>query len=282
MRPPDAHVDASHSASRPLAIVSVALPVAIIVALVLTYLLAPAFYLRHVLEAYRRETQAVEIATFVFLVLAGLVLVRAVWRQAVRWRTGREPGSGWALGILVLVMLACFFVAGEEIDWGDSWGLWGAAAPKGDLDALNIHNTSALPIKSLGSLFLVAVFFGLPIAWALRDRLKLPSGLGAAVPRWPVIVAMALAFGWRLIKNVYVGFVGEANLGAYSDGGLYWQFIEQINEQKELLIAAALFLYAVWRLRATRPPRPADATQPTPPAAKPSLGSRPAGAGGRG
>jgi len=254
--------DGSPDCPRPLAALTVALPLLIIAALVGLYLIDTRFYLQYILEALHRETQAVEIATFISLVLAGLVLIRAAWRQAVRWRATREPGSGWALGILAVVTLACFFVAGEEIDWGDSWGLWGAAAPKGELDALNIHNTSALPIKSLGSAFLIAVFFGLPIAWALRDRLKLPRGLSPAVPRWPVIVAMAIAFGWRLVKNVYVGVVGEANLGAYGDGGLYWDFIEQINEQKELLIAVALFLYAVWRLRATRLPRPTTADQP--------------------
>ncbi len=240
---------------RPLAltVLTLALPVAIIAAMVGIYLVDPQFYLAYILEALHRETQAVEIGTFIFLVLAGLGLIGAVWRQARHWRATREPGSGLALGILVLVMLACFFVAGEEIDWGDTWGLWGKNAPKGDLVALNLHNTSALPIKSLGSLFLIVVFFGLPLAWALRDRLKLPAGLVAAVPQWPVVVAMAIAFAWRLVKNVYILSVGgKGNLGAYGDGGVYWDFIEQINEQKELLIAVALFLYALWRLRATR------------------------------
>ncbi len=241
---------------RGLTILTVVTPLAIIAALVLSYVISPSFYLTYVLEAEMREYQAVEIATFTLLLLAGLVLVGVVWRLwglRARWK---QPGDvlyrGWyGLGLVFIVMLACFFVAGEEIDWGDSYGWWGENPPKGDREMLNLHNTSPLPIKSMGSLFLVVVFFVLPLAWALRDRVKLPTGLGIVIAEWPVVVAMAVAFTWRLSKNIYVSSVGKDNLGVHGDGGLYWDFVEQLNEHKELLVAVALFFYAVWMIRRT-------------------------------
>lgn len=246
--PPPTQPLAGREPGRAAAVATVALPVLILLTLVGIYLISPRFYLDYILEALKRERQAVEIATFSFLFLGGIVMIAVVARQCRRRRELAEPGSTAALVIHALVLLACFFVAGEEIDWGDSWGLWGEQPPKGDLDALNVHNTSSLPIKNLGSAFLIAVFFILPGLWAIRDRLNLPQGLRPAIAPWPVVVAMAIAFAWRLVKNVYVAYVGEDHLGQYGDGGVYWDFIEQINEHKELLIGVALFLYALWAL----------------------------------
>lgn len=97
------------------------------------------------------------------------------------------------------------------------------------------------------------MFFGLPIAWHLvLCKLDGLAGLRHAVPEWPVVFAMAVAFGWRHFKTVYVAIAGEDNLGTYGDGGFYWSFVEQINEHKEMLLATAILSYAIYRLR---PPR---------------------------
>jgi len=255
MPPPDAP---NPQTRRALDVFTVALPIAILAALLVAYATSPGFYLRYVLEGQTREQGAVEIITFAALLLAGLLLIPST----LRLLPARRERGGWlAIGVVGSLMLASFFVAGEEIDWGDSWGLWGDAAPKGDMTHLNVHNTSPLPIKSIGSLYLVAVFFALPLAWhvALKTRAAF-TGLRHAVPELPVVIAMAIAFGWKLFKSIYVALVGKDNLGQHGDDNFYWNFVEQINEHKELLLATTILCYAIYRLTTPRHIPTEDAT----------------------
>lgn len=225
-----------------------ALPLGLIAALLGTYFIDRDFYLTYVIEPLRREYQAVEIATVLFLFLSIPWLAIAARKQ---WARRREPGGGQALTVIVLVLMATVFAFGEEVDWGDTFFHWTAEGNElEDVYALNVHNN--LSVKGIGSAFLFAVFFALPLAWAGRDRWRLAGGLRPAVPEWPVVFAMAVAFGWRLFKHIYVSIVGKDNLGEYGDAGFYWGFVEQNNEHKEMLIAAALLLYALYRVRATR------------------------------
>ncbi|MEM8875185.1 MAG: hypothetical protein AAGD32_13125 [Planctomycetota bacterium] len=223
--------------------VTVALPVALLALLVTTYLIDPRFYLTYVLEFSQRETQVVEIITFACLLLAGLLLVAPTFRLL----RSNDRGKWLTIGIVGSLCLAGFFVAGEEIDWGDSYGLWGDEAPKGDAPALNLHNSSPLPIKSVGNLYLAGIFFGLPALWAFRGKLNLPAVLAPpVVPSIPVVIAMGIAFGWRFLKNVYRMFYEEGPRPDDPAGSFYWGFIEQINEHKEMLIAVALVFYALY------------------------------------
>lgn len=236
-----------------------ALPLGLIAALLATYFIDRDFYLTYVLEPVRREYQAVEITTLLFLFLSVPLLASAARRQ---WRSVRESGgksggkSGGraALVVIVLVLLAAAFALGEEADWGDTFFNWtreggalGDVPALEDGRALNLHNN--LPIRGIGSAFVVAVFFGLPVLWAGRERWKLPAGLRPAVAEWPVVFAMGVAFGWRLVKHVYIAVAGKGEPG---DSSFYGGFVEQTNEHKEMLIAVAFFLYALYRLRATR------------------------------
>ena len=234
-----------------------ALPLGLITAMLGIYFADRDFYLTYVIEPLRREYQAVEIGTFVFLMLSIPWLLIASRQQ---WNRRAEPGGWQALTVIVLVLGATVFAFGEEVDWGDTFFHWTAEGSElEDVYALNVHNN--LSVKGIGSAFLFAVFFALPLAWAGRDRWRLAEGLRPAVPEWPVVFAMAVAFGWRLFKHIYVAIVGKDNLGEYGDDGFYWGFVEQNNEHKEMLIAAALFLYALYRIRATRKPA---ATSPSP------------------
>lgn len=236
-----------------------ALPLGLIAALLGTYFIDRDFYLTYVLEYERREFQAVEITTLVFLMLSIPMLSMATRSQ---WRRRHEPGGVQALAVIVLVLGAAAFALGEEADWGDTFFGWtrdgGSLADVRALDdgrALNLHNN--LPIRGIGSAFVVAVFFGLPFLWAGRERWRLPAGLRPAVAEWPVVFAMAVAFGWRLLKHVYIAVAGKGEPG---DGGFYGGFVEQTNEHKEMLIAVAFFLYALYRLRATGARAPSTST----------------------
>ncbi len=238
------------------------LPLGLIAALLVTYFIDRDFYLTYVLEPVRREYQAVEITTLLFLFLSVPLLAAAARRQ---WRsvrevrgeaggkTGGEVGGRAALAVIVLVMGAAAFALGEEADWGDTFFDWtreggalGDVPALEDGRALNLHNN--LPIRGIGSAFVVAVFFGLPVLWAGRERWRVPAGLRPAVAEWPVVFAMAVAFGWGLVKDVYIQVFGKGEPG---DSSFYGGFVEQTNEHKEMLIAVAFFLYALYRLRAT-------------------------------
>lgn len=233
-------------------------PLLVVATLLAVYLVDRDFYLAYVLEAQHREYQAVEMATVSLATLAGLILVGV----AVAVALGRRPrGAGvtpeptgfrglvarhGATLIILAVGGACLFLAAEEVSWGQTFRYWGIPEREKPIThETNLHNNVDLPLQSVGQAFLIVVFFGLPIAWAFRDRLNLPASLRPAVAEPPVIVAAVAAFAWKLVKEAYVGVRGKPE-----DDAFYWGFIEQINEQKELLIALALFLYACYRVRA--------------------------------
>lgn len=228
-------------------------PPAISVALLAVYLVSPSFYLEWVLEEKQRERQAVEILTVLTGIAAGVVLVVAAARLWVRdrkaGRIANLPGSALIAGV---VALATIFFAGEEVSWGQTW--FGGETPHWLEETIesrerNLHN-SVLPVQSLGSLFLVGVFIVFPVMWSLRrprGPLPLPADWGPAVPRWSVSYAMVFAFAWKSLKDVFHVVYGTE--GA-RENAFYMGFVEQINEQKELLIAVALLLYGVSLLRA--------------------------------
>ena len=147
--------------------------------------------------------------------------------------------------------MATFFFAGEEASWGQTY--LGFQTPEtyekasGNSET-NLHNTS-LNIQGLGSIFLAVMFFGLPIAWVYRVKLNLPAGWAPAIAEGPVIFCLALGFGWKLFKDVYRRC---CLTGPDGSDRFYIEFVEQINEQKEMLVGVALLIYGLYRLRAVR------------------------------
>lgn len=229
--------------SSPLGLLTVASPLAVVTLLLVIYQLAPEFYLTYVLEYQRREYQAVEMLTFGCATVGGLLLLYAFARAAnAALPSDRLAVERWGpSALLLLVGLASLFFAGEEVSWGQTFTNWGIPEnQKADPRETNLHNNMDIPLQSLGQVFLAAVFFALPVLWAVRDRVPLPASFGPVVPTVPVIIAAAIAFGWKLSKEIY-----EALFGREEDDAFFWGFVEQINEQRELLVALALLLYAI-------------------------------------
>lgn len=228
-----------------------ALPFALIFLLLLIYVVSPAFYLEHVLHPINRETQAVEIITVACGILGGLLLSIATVRIWLRDRNAGKinnlPGSALLVGVAALATL---FFAGEEVSWGQTW--FGGEIPnvleeKVNARERNLHN-SDIPVQSLGSAYLVGMFIILPVAWMMRSRriIDLPNDWGPAIARWPVLVCIATAICWKTFKESYLLMVGEEEA---IQRLFYIQFVEQINEQKEMLIAIALLMYGVYLLK---------------------------------
>lgn len=216
---------------------------AVIILLAMTYLFSPEFYLAWVIEPQGREYQIVEISTFVAAFSATILLT--IWIGHRYWSGG---GRGHHTGIMVvgLIALATFFFAGEEISWGQTYLGWETPEEyRGFSHETNLHNTT-LPVQSLGGVFLIVMFFVLPLAWWFDRRLwaRMPPGMGPAIPEGPVVACVATGFLWQETKNLY-RFLHDD----YAERATYIEFFEQINEHKELVFAVALLLYAIFRFR---------------------------------
>jgi hypothetical protein len=245
---------ASDRRTRPIDWVAAAIPVLLVAALLAIYAISPWFYLRYVLEYQQRETQAVEYVTVGSAFLASVLLFIAAAKQ---WRISRsELGASRFPGgpvFIFVIALAAFFLTGEEINWGQTYLGWETPESVRPVSQVTSLHNAKLPISinDLGSLFILVMFVGLPIAWALRERLRLPLPRDwvPAVAEWPVVFCMAFATVWKLVKDIYRVGKSDAELKA---SPFYVEFVEQINEHKELLVAVGLLMYALYRLAALR------------------------------
>ena len=214
-----------------------AVPLAILTFLLLTYLIARDFYLNWVISRDARESQIVEITTFVSSAIASLVLLVC---SKLLWTLRRKEALGSCL-LLVLLGVAALFFAGEEVSWGQTYLKWETPASYQEFSGeTNLHNTS-LPVNTLGGLFLAAYFFALPLLWQRQKGSPLWQHFSYAIPKGPVVFCMAVAFLWKGFKSayrtVYTSDVQQSSV-------FYRDFLEQINEHKEMLVAIALLMYA--------------------------------------
>lgn len=248
--PPAPETDRRFTPLRLLAYLS---PLLIVAALLAIYLVDRDFYLTYVLEYQHREYQAVEMVTVTFAGIASALLFYTAARLGgPAWYTRRDRTmtlhqrfDHWFPTLLILaVALSALFFVGEELSWGQTFEYWGVAENEKPIEyETNLHNNLDLPMQSVGQGFLMFVFFIAPAVWVFREKLDLPAHWGVVIADGPVIVAAAAAFVWKGVKEVYVAALGTAESDIF-----YWGFIEQINEQKELLVALSLLLYAIYRV----------------------------------
>lgn len=196
--------------------------------IVLAGLIALSALYRPLYRVLLNEDALVEWLQFAFLV--GLVIVSV----GLAWRLRRMGRTAWAI-TFALAALTAFFIAGEEISWGQR--ILGFATPA-DLEAINeqgettIHNIGPiLSFLNLG-IFIVTITAGLaPFIWRW-GRLGRPRDLDAMILVPPLFLASSFLFagGWRLIRYALL-----------EEGGYV---ISRYNEVGELLLYGALFAYA--------------------------------------
>jgi len=225
--------------------VAFAVPLALVAALCITYAVSPEFYQVYVLHIEQRETQIVEYITFFSALTGGLLLL---WSSIRILSVGGRPWFA-AAAIVGVIGLAGIFFAGEEASWGQHFFGWETPEEiREHTIETNLHNTE-IPVQSLGSLFLIIMFFLLPLAWRFRRRIRLPRRWRLAVAEGPVVFCMAVAFAWKEVKRVYMFIVPEEEREL---SRFYLDFLEQFNEHKEMLVAVGLLMYGVYRVRAVR------------------------------
>ncbi len=218
----------------------------LVMLLVLTYLIAPGYYLEWVIAFESRERQIVEFVTFGAALIAAVMLLGTAWRMRGGASTSWRDRGGTI--VIALVGAAALFFAGEEVSWGQwifNWetpDLFRETIQSGET---NLHNAD-LPINlnSLGSVFLIVVFVLLPLAWHRRWPAQIPQAWRPAIAEGPVIFLVICAFVWKEVKSLYL-FVNRQS----EEGTVYVEFFEQVNEHKEMMVAVALFMYGVYRIR---------------------------------
>jgi hypothetical protein len=210
--------------------------------LVMTYLVAPEFYLTWVLEKGNREFQLVEILTFVSAFTAGILLL--IWI----WRARSYVGHGYWKGIagVGIIAAATLFFAGEEISWGQTFIGWETPQLYSDISpSTNLHN-SKLPFHLVAGVFFLIFFFLVPLVWSQRARISWGDWpkLESMVAEGPVLATLVAALVWAETKGLYTFLHDD-----YREQITYLQFFHQTNEHKELIIALGLFIYSVLRFR---------------------------------
>lgn len=156
-----------------------------------------------------------------------------------------------ALFVLV-VAVAAFGFAGEEINWGQVLFGWTPEFYRGIGRPVSLHNTPEVgsTLRSLANVFLIGAFVVVPVVWLWRSQLNLPDSWAPVIPEWPVTFCLLVSY---LVRAFKVGYREVVTITRDpEEPRFYWEFVEQINEQRELLVAITFLLYALYRVARLR------------------------------
>jgi len=189
----------------------------IAVALAWTLLIAPL-----VLMAVMLGVAAVNVDLFHFLIdedhpiewTQFFAISAAVVAFAIAAIRARRHGRRGLMALYLLIAVACFVVAGEEISWGQRILGWGTPAILEDVNhqgEANIHNIGAVQrLFNLGELVAGLYGFALPILWAApRVRARLTRLDPILVPPICTVALFVLPFAYRTIRLILLPDVGE-------------------------------------------------------------------------
>ena len=184
--------------------------------------------------AISREDGVIEWATTLLYLIATVVFLVAARRFGFR--------NVWLLGL----GLMCFFVAGEEISWGQR--VIGVDTPeaigsRNVQDELNLHNIEGVHqnIRMVGAGIVSLLFFVIPITDAVMPSLR------RLYTRWRVPIFPA----WFILTPlIALLFMVVPRLG----GGLVFE----LDEFGEILLSLAFLVYAL-TAAATAPTRRSSA-----------------------
>ena len=179
---------------------------------------------RHVAEWLMREDSIVEDITFASLLLASGL------GAGLAWRTRRNGETRWVWGFLAILSLGLFFVAMEEVSWGQWIFFFKTPASFEHLNRqgeTNLHNLPGLFGRSeyLRLSFGVGGLAGL---WAAR----IPAVAKVATPR-------ALR-GWFVVVTAYVLLDLVDDL---VDAPWFFSTFSPMSEWVEMLIGLAALAY---------------------------------------
>ncbi len=165
-----------------------------------------------------------------FIILAFLVAVATLFK--VDWKTDKPRGL-W----IALAAICCFYVAGEEISWGQQILQWDTPAywsTLNDQNETNLHNTSAWLDQKPRLLLFIGIVVGGIIVPALR-RWK-PEALPARYEKiYPPVCLVVPALG------VAVPYLVQEIVEHITGHGLF----HRVSELQELFMYYFVFLYLI-------------------------------------
>jgi hypothetical protein len=212
--------------SRPTALGLLVLPLVGAVVVVVSAAYRPLFRL------LTREDRVLEWIQF-FGLVAGVVLGAVV--AVLLWRSGRRlPAVLWGL-----FALGCFFVAGEEIAWGQR--ILGLETPERLADInhqeeITVHNISDIPVQTVfNGLFALLGFCGSVVAVAVRGRGRDHPLVDLLAPPAALFNLFFLGFLYRALRLL---FFPEPRFLVVK----YGEFPEAC-----LSVGLGLFAFLVWR-----------------------------------
>lgn len=173
------------------------LPLATAAAILITYRLAPQFYIERLLpEGYG----LLEISHFLFP-LIGFFYCLALLRTPVV--------KAWPLlkGAVIVFAIACFYIAGEEMSWGQWFFYWNTPEFWSGINRqqeTNLHNTSYFFNQLPQTLLEIAIVIGglvLPVFTGLRQRLNLPI-LDVLTPSLAIVPVALVSVAFKTLDRL--------------------------------------------------------------------------------
>jgi DMSO reductase anchor subunit len=171
-----------------------AVPVVSALALLAVYRLSPAWYDQHVLpEGYG----VLEFTQFVVMLVALAIAVRLLFNPFVR----RRP---FVLTVTILSALACLYIAGEEMSWGQHFFHWNTPdywALVNRQSETNLHNTYAIFEKWPRAILQTGVLIGgllVPLAAVFDPRVR-ANRLSLFLPPAALVPAAIAVFAFKFL-----------------------------------------------------------------------------------
>jgi hypothetical protein len=143
-----------------------------------------------------------------------------------------------------IAALSCFYIAGEEISWGQTFFGW--LTPEfwsqiNDQQETNLHNTSDWLDQKPKTLLQIGVLVGGIIIPALQKwrPSALPARYAAIYPTWHVVVTAAFAVLVKIIDTV------QDLVHPYTDWRIFWRASEVLEIY--IYYFVLIYLIAMWK-----------------------------------
>ena len=187
-----------------------------------------------------KENGFVEIATVVFLFLASfiaLAIARKFWKMK-----DRDINSGaWKAGLFLMLAVASFIIAMEEISWGQWIFFFDTPTAFKDLNAQGEFNLHNLQIFQSGGKELPLIVFGLAglvsLLFSSHRILHVVAAPSVLIPWFGTIVLLCIF--------LYMSYWPELYSDYLSPPGITLWYARQFAEVIEMMVEISAFLF-VW------------------------------------
>jgi hypothetical protein len=202
------------------------LPIIVILLQIPLELMLPA----NILASLHSEEGPHEVVEFIVLIFALGTALSTLWH--INWKNQK-----WLSAWIVLAAVCCFYVAGEEISWGQHFIKWSTPnfwAHVNDQNETNLHNTSSWLDQKPRLILLIGIAVGgliMPLLRHYKPAL-LPKKFEIIYPPTQLVVTSLFVVGIQILDSI----------DSVLDG---IKFFERASEVEELYMFYFVLLYLV-------------------------------------